>query len=284
MIQVENLTFQYRRKEPVLQGLSFQVQRGEIFGILGPSGAGKSTLLKILIGLLPGYGGTAKVMGQNCNNLKADFFSKVGVDFECPSLFENLTARENLEFFTSLYKQRCYGVEPMLEPLGLLDAADKRVSTFSKGMKTRLNFARAVIHNPDLIFLDEPTDGLDPTNAAKMKGLIKGLQGQGKTIVLTTHNMQDATDLCNRVAFLSLGKVAAMDTPRKLIMQKGAATLTYTYMEGGIEQRRTTPLSRISEDQVLAFLIKGNSITSMHTDEPNLAGVFTDVTGGRLEK
>lgn len=284
MIQVENLSFAYRRKEMVLQDITFQVPKGEIFGILGPSGAGKSTLMKILIGLLPRYGGTAMVMGQNCDSLKASFFSRVGVDFEVPSLFERFTARENLEFFRSLYSRPCFQVDDVLQQLGLSSHAKQKVSAFSKGMKTRLNFARAVINNPDLLFLDEPTEGLDPTSAAAMKNLILGLRGQGKTIVMTTHNMQDATDLCDRVAFLSAGRVAALDTPRRLVMAKGAAHLTYTYMDNGVEQTRTTPLNHTAEDNVLSFLLKANRITSIHTDEPDLSKVFTQVTGGRLEQ
>lgn len=283
MIQVENLHFAYRRKEPVLQEITFGVSQGEIFGILGPSGAGKSTLMKILIGLLPRYGGTAMVMGQHCDSLKASFFSRVGVDFEVPSLFERFTARENLEFFRSLYSRPCFQVDDMLHQLGLTQHADQKVSSFSKGMKTRLNFARAVVNNPDLIFLDEPTEGLDPTSAAAMKNIILGLKGQGKTIVMTTHNMQDATDLCDRVAFLSAGRIAALDTPRRLVMKTGATHLTYTYVDNGVEQTRTTPLNRTAEDNVLSFLLKANRITSIHTDEPDLSKVFTQVTGGRLE-
>ncbi|MBE5778310.1 MAG: ABC transporter ATP-binding protein [Clostridiales bacterium] len=283
MIHVENLSFSYRRKEPVLQNISFSVSQGEIFGILGPSGAGKSTLMKILIGLLPDYKGKAMVMNQNCNRLKGDFFSRVGVDFEVPALFERFTARENLQFFASLHRRPCFKVDDLLTQLGLMQAEKQKVSTFSKGMKTRLSFARAVINNPDLIFLDEPTDGLDPTSAASMKGIIKGLRQQGKTIILTTHNMQDATDLCDRVAFLSSGQIAALNTPRSLIMAQGAANITYTFVDNGVEQTRTTPLNRLSEDDVLSFLVKSNRITSIHSDEPNLANVFTEVTGGRLE-
>lgn len=283
MIRVENLSFSYRRKEPVLEDISFRVSQGEIFGILGPSGAGKSTLLKILIGLLPRYRGTAMVMGQNCDSLKSSFFSRVGVDFEVPSLFERFTARENLEFFRSLYSRPCFQVDDLLTQLGLMGSADQRVSSFSKGMKTRLNFARAVVNNPDLIFLDEPTDGLDPTSAAAMKSIIQGLRGQGKTIVLTTHNMKDATDLCDRVAFLSQGRIAALDSPRRLVMAKGATSLTYTYMDNGVEQTRVTPLNRTAEDEALAFLLRANRLTSIHTDEPDLSSVFTQLTGGRLD-
>lgn len=282
MIDVQTLTFSYQ-KTPVLNGLTFHVNSGEIFGFLGPSGAGKSTLQKLLIGLLPTYGGTATVMGQQCDRLKRSFFSRVGVDFEVPTLYEKLTARENLRFFSSLYACPCFAIDTLLGRLGLEQAANMRVGAFSKGMKSRLNFARAILHNPDLLFLDEPTSGLDPTNAAAMKELIRGLRGQGKTIVLTTHNMQDATELCDRVAFLSGGELRALDSPHRLIMTRGARTLTYIYAEGGRERRHTVELDKTALDGKLLFLLQNNLLTSLHTNEPTLADVFTELTGGRLE-
>lgn len=283
MIDVQELQFAYDRRVPILKGLSFHVSPGEIFGVLGPSGAGKSTLQKILIGLLPKYRGTAMVMGQHCDSVKGSFFSRVGVDFETPTLFERFTAMENLSFFTALYSRPCFAAEDLLNRLGLAQAANMRVSAFSKGMKSRLNFARAILNNPDLIFLDEPTNGLDPASAAAMKEIIKGLRQQSKTIVLTTHNMQDATELCDRVAFLMDGQLKALDTPHNLIMAKGATTLAYTFTDDGREQRRTVPLQKTAEDGTLAYLIQSNRLTSLHTNEPTLADVFTQLTGGRLD-
>lgn len=282
MIDVRSLTFKYK-KTPVLKGLTFHVNKGEIFGFLGPSGAGKSTLQKLLIGLLPKYGGTATVMGQHCDSLKRSFFTRVGVDFEVSTLYEQMTARENLQFFASLYSRPCFEIEPLLERVGLNQKANMRVAAYSKGMKSRLSFAKAILHNPDLIFLDEPTEGLDPTNAAYMKDIIKGLATQGKTIVLTTHNMQDATDLCNRVAFLSDGELRAVDHPQAFIMKQGAKTVTYTYRDGDRLMRKSSNLHLLAQNPLFARLIQSNSITSMHTDEPTLADVFTELTGGRLE-
>lgn len=282
MIDVRSLTFKYQ-KTPVLKGLTFHVEKGEIFGFLGPSGAGKSTLQKLLIGLLPNYGGTATVMGQHCDSLKRSFFTRVGVDFEVPALYENMTARENLQFFASLYTRPCFEINSLLDRLGLKQEASMRVAAYSKGMKSRLSFAKAILHNPDLIFLDEPTDGLDPTNAAHMKDIIRGLATQGKTIVLTTHNMQDATDLCSRVAFITDGQIRAVDHPQAFIMKRGAKTLTYNYRDGEQLMRKSTDLQLLSQDPVFPYLIQNNLITSMHTDEPTLADVFTDITGGRLE-
>lgn len=283
MIDVQELRFAYRAKEPVLNGLTFQCKPGEIFGVLGPSGAGKSTLQKILIGLLPNYRGTATVLGQHCDRLKGSVFNRIGVDFEVPTLYERFTAMENLRFFESLYSRPCFSAGELLERLGLSQAANMRVSSFSKGMKSRLGFARAVLNNPDLLFLDEPTSGLDPSNAAVMKDMMKGFRAQGKTIVLTTHNMQDATELCDRVAFLMNGQIKALDTPHRLRMAQGATELTYAWREGDREQSRTVALGRTGEDETLAFLLKSNRVISLHTNEPTLAQVFTQLTGGRLE-
>ncbi|MEG0997193.1 MAG: ABC transporter ATP-binding protein, partial [Clostridia bacterium] len=274
MIDVHDLTFSYQ-KEPVLKKLTFHVNQGEIFGFLGPSGAGKSTLQKLLIGLLPNYGGTATVMGFHCDHLKRSFFSRVGVDFEVSTLYERLTARENLRFFGSLYARPCFDINELLGRLGLTQAANMRVNAYSKGMKSRLNFARAILHNPDLLFLDEPTSGLDPTSAAAMKDVIKGLRGQGKTIVLSTHNMQDALELCDRVAFLADGQIKALDNPHRLIMARGARKLTYTYQDAANERTCTVPLNQTSRDAQLLQLLKSDCLRSVHSDEPTLSDIFT---------
>lgn len=283
MIDVQELRFGYERKRPVLNGVSFHVKPGEIFGVLGASGAGKSTLQRLLIGLLPRYRGTAQVMGQHCDSLKGTFFSRVGVDFEASTLYEGFTAAENLRLFGALYSRPCYGVEDLLNRLGLEQVGNMRVSAFSRGMKSRLCFARAIINNPDLIFLDEPFSGLDPTAAAGMKDIIKALRQQGKTIVLSTQQMRDAAELCDRVAFLHNGQIKALDAPHKLIMAQGATSLTYTYMDGSREQKRTTPINKLGEDGTLQYLLQANRVTSMHTDEPTLGDVFAKLTGERLE-
>ncbi len=282
MIDVQNLTFAYKRNRPVLTDLSFQVQKGEIFGFLGPSGAGKSTLQKILIGLLSGYQGEATVLDAQCSRMPRKLYARIGVDFEEPALYPNLTARQNLRFFGRLYGVPCFDIDQLLARLGLTEAADTRVSEYSKGMRSRLGFARAIMHNPDLLFLDEPTDGLDPASAAGMKDIIKALAQQGKTVVLTTHNMQDATELCSRVAFLVDGKLAAVDTPHRLIMRKGAASLTYTYLDQNVERTVTVPKLQTGQDKLLLALVQSGALQSIHSDEPTLSDVFCELTGRRL--
>lgn len=281
MIKVASLQFSYTNL-PFIENMSFNVQSGEIFGFLGPSGAGKSTLQKILTGLLTHYSGSVTVNGTEVKHHDNSFYEQIGVDFEFPSLYEKLTARENLRFFASLYK-KVRAADPLLESVGLLSDADKKVSDFSKGMKSRLNFIKALLHNPELLFLDEPTSGLDPSNARVMKDIILQEKAKGKTILLTTHNMYDATELCDRVAFIVDGKLRALDSPRNLIMSRGAAKVHYTYAYNGQEEQAEIPLNQTSEDESLQRLIRENRLLSIHSSEPTLNDIFMELTGRRLQ-
>ena len=281
MISVDRLSFSYT-KRPFIQDMSFCVENGEIFGFLGPSGAGKSTLQKILTGILTGYEGSVSVLGTQVRERKKDFYEHIGVDFEFPSLYEKLTARENLDFFASLYKKRAYSAMELLKLVGLENDADKRVEAYSKGMKSRLNFVKALAHDPELLFLDEPTSGLDPSNAAVMKELIKAQREKGKTIILTTHNMYDAAELCDRVAFIVDAQLRALDTPHNFIMRGPERALKYSWSENGEEKSALTPLNAISGDEELQYLINNNKLLTTHTTEHTLNDVFIELTGRRL--
>lgn len=282
MIEVKDLYFSYT-KTPFLKDINFSVHKGEIFGFLGPSGAGKSTLQKVLTGLCRNYQGTARILDTDSNHLDNEFYENIGVDFEFPSLFEKLTARENLKYFASLYSGKKREIDELLKEVGLLEHADKKVSTFSKGMKSRLNFIKSLVHDPQILFLDEPTSGLDPNNAKIMKDMILKERNKGKTIIITTHNMLDATELCDRVVFIVDGQMKALDTPHNFIMQRGAARVTYSFVENGSEQVRTTTLMELSNDEVLKKLISENRITSIHSLEPTLSDIFIELTGAQLD-
>lgn len=282
MIEVKDLHFSYT-KTPFLKDINFSVHKGEIFGFLGPSGAGKSTLQKVLTGLCRNYQGTARILDTDSNHLDNEFYENIGVDFEFPSLFEKLTARENLKYFASLYSGKKREIDELLKEVGLLEHADKKVSTFSKGMKSRLNFIKSLVHDPQILFLDEPTSGLDPNNAKIMKDMILKERNKGKTIIITTHNMLDATELCDRVVFIVDGQMKALDTPHNFIMQRGAARVTYSFVENGSEQVRTTTLTELSNDEVLKKLISENRITSIHSLEPTLSDIFIELTGAQLD-
>ena len=282
VIEVRDLYFSYT-KTPFLKDINFSVDKGEIFGFLGPSGAGKSTLQKVLTGLCTNYQGIARILDIDSNKYGKDFYEKIGVDFEFPSLFEKLTARENLDYFASLYSGKKRNIDELLKEVGLFEHADKKVSAFSKGMKSRLNFIKSLVHDPQILFLDEPTSGLDPNNAKIMKDMIRKERKKGKTIIITTHNMQDAAELCDRVVFIVDGQMKALDTPHNFIMQRGAAKVTYSFMESGKEQVKTSILSEISSDELLQKLISENRITSIHSAEPTLSDIFMELTGAQLD-
>ena len=280
MIQVSHFLFSYT-KNPFIQDMNFSVEEGEIFGFLGPSGAGKSTLQKILLGMLPNYQGSARVNGTECKHRGADFYESIGVDFEFSTLYEKLSARENLQFFSSLYRRQTRSIPELLAAVGLENDGDKRVSDYSKGMKSRLNFVKALLHDPELLFLDEPTSGLDPTNSRLMKEMILEEKRRGKTILLTTHNMLDAAELCDRVAFIVGGKIFALDSPHNLIMSKGAAQVTYAWLDQ-VEQTASCPMDKLSEDTLLQRLLAENRLRSIHSSEPTLNDIFLEITGRTL--
>lgn len=285
MIKVEKLYYHYpKNKQDTLKNISFEVKKGEIFGFLGPSGAGKSTLQKILTGTLAGYRGNAAVLKAPVSEQGEGFYEKIGVDFEFPNFYGKFTAMENLRYFSSLYTEKPLNPAPLLERMGLLNDADKRVNRFSKGMKTRLGFIRCLLHDPDLLFLDEPTSGLDPANARILKEMVKELQAKGKTIILTTHNMQDAEELCDRVAFIVDGEIQALDSPSAFRNSTQERKVVYTFQTSrDVEEERTVPLDSLSSDNHFLTMSEAKKITRIHSVEESLEDVFISLTGRRLQ-
>ncbi len=283
MIQVQDLTFTYHSgREPAVRGLEFTVADGEIFGFLGPSGAGKSTTQKIIIGLLRGYGGSVAVLGRDLADWGPDFYERIGVSFEVPNLYLKLTARENLAYFGSLYRRNAHSPEELLELVDLSKDGLTPVGQFSKGMKNRLNVARALLHDPALLFMDEPTVGLDPVNARRIKDIIRRQQEAGKTIFLTTHDMTVADELCDRVAFLVDGRIVLIDAPRELKLRYGQHQVRVEYLEDGRTRDRSFPLEGLGESSEFLDLLRRADVQTIHTLEASLADVFIQVTGQRL--
>jgi len=284
MIEVRDLTFSYPREQlPAVENISFRLEKGEIFGFLGPSGAGKSTTQKILIRLLRGYRGDIMISGRELRSLNQDYYNNIGVGFELPNHYPRLTALENLSFFSSFYKVKKNKAELMqlLETVGLETYAHKPTSEFSKGMKMRLNFIRAMVHDPEILFLDEPTSGLDPLNARKIKAIISQLGKMGKTIFLTTHNMFDADDLCTRVAFITRGKITLTDSPRNLKLKHGVRTLKVEY-GNGFSGTLEFPLDNLGSNPKFLELIRTEYVQSIHSSEATLEDVFIKTTGEKL--
>ncbi|TVQ16720.1 MAG: ABC transporter ATP-binding protein [Bacteroidetes bacterium] len=282
MIKATQLSYIYPGQDhAAVNNISFTVNRGEIFGFLGPSGAGKSTTQKVLIRLLRGYQGNVSIDTNELRSLTQDYYNHIGVGFELPNHYPRLTALENLKFFASFYRNKNSNLMQLLEMVGLHQEADKPTSAFSKGMKMRLNFVRALVHDPEILFFDEPTSGLDPINARKVKNIILDLRARGKTIFLTTHNMHDAAELCDRVAFITQGKISLTDSPRNLKLQHGTRKLTLEYGNGQTISREFA-LDKLGENPEFINLIKNEYIQSIHSAEASLEEVFIKTTGERL--
>lgn len=284
MITVEHVIFRYPGAKAVtIQDVSFQVQAGEIFGFLGPSGAGKSTLQKILTGVLRKYQGTVRVFDEEMKQRTSTYYEKIGVDFEFPNFYEKFTALQNLTYFASLYASKTADPMLLLKKVGLQEHANKKVASYSKGMKMRLGFVRCLLHNPALLFLDEPTSGLDPANAHILKDLILEQKAQGKTIILTTHNMHDAQELCDRVAFIVDGQMKAMDTPLALQKSTAETMVDYRFLKDGREEQGSCLLTKLGEAADFQEALQAGTLKSIHSKEQTLEDVFIALTGRCLK-
>lgn len=280
---VENLSYKYpSSEENVIKGISFDVLEGEIFGLLGPSGAGKSTTQKILIRLLEGYRGTIKYFGKNLNSMDNSFYEEIGVGFEVPVHFTKLTALENMKFFSGFYK-KTGDIQELMERVGLWEYRDVKVGEFSKGMKVRLNFVRAMLNNPRVLFLDEVTNGLDPKNARIIKDMIAEYRAKGGTVFLTTHLMNDVEQLCDRAAFCVTGRLVEISTPRDLKLRYGKREVKVEYRENGTTQSAVFPLDGIGQNEKFLNLLKSEKIETIHSGETSMEEIFIIVTGVELK-
>ena len=283
MIDVNGMVFTYPgAKEPAVNDLEFSVGDGEIFGFLGPNGAGKSTTQKVLIGLLRKYLGKVSVLGRDSRDWGSELYEQVGVGFELPVHFGRLTARENLSYFASLYRGETEDLDHLLEQVDLLKQADVRVERFSKGMRVRLSFARAILGRPRLLFLDEPTTGLDPLSARRIKDLILEHRERGATVFLTTHDMATADEICDRVAFLIDGHIALIDAPRELKVRYGERRVRVEYRLNGELEGRDFPLEGLAENAAFLTALREPSLQTVHTQETSLENIFIRVTGREL--
>jgi fluoroquinolone transport system ATP-binding protein len=283
MLDVRNLSYTYAgREQRAVNDISFHIRQGEIFGFLGPSGAGKSTTQRILIGLLQGYQGEVQVMGKDLKQWGADYYEQIGVSFELPNHYQKLTALENLEFFRSLYAGKTEDPRRLLELVGLSDDTHTRVAQFSKGMQMRLNVARALLNQPQLLFLDEPTSGMDPVNGRKIKDLIRHQKQEGRTVFLTTHNMTVADELCDRVAFIVDGQIAVIESPRELKLQQGTRQVQIEYHVNGHIEHADFALDGLGGNDAFLNLLNKERIETIHTQEASLEDVFIQVTGRSL--
>ena len=281
-IAVEDLEYSYEATK-ALQGISFSLSQGEILGFFGPNGAGKTTTVKILTGLLPPESGSVKVLGEELPRGAAKVQSRIGVSFEKTNLYEDMTAEENLKFYARLFGIRKYKPGALLERIELVGKEKDRVSSYSKGMKQRLMVARSLINSPDILFLDEPTDGLDPVSAATIRRIIREEKSRGVSIFLTTHNMQEADKLSDRVAFINQGEIVTLDSPIALKQQYGERALNVEILDKN-ENIQIVKLALGGEHtaEKMKDLMEKENVVTVHSAEATLEDIFIQITGRGL--
>ena len=277
-IQVRDLVKTYGDVHAV-NGISFDVMPGEVFGFLGHNGAGKTTTIRMLTGRTRPTGGSATIAGHDIVRDRDAIKPIINLVFEDPNLYERFTATQNLEIFADLYGVPRKRAVELLELVRLTDAAKRKVKTYSSGMKQRLLIARSLINSPKVLFLDEPTRGLDPTSARELRDLIRQLSGQGTTVFLTTHYMEEADELSDRVAFLSAGNIVALDTPRELKLRYGSRTATVLLRN---REERTIALDDAQDAERLARWMRDDEVLTMHSQEGTLEDVFIALAGRSL--
>jgi ABC-type multidrug transport system ATPase subunit len=279
-IRVEDIRYHYGDLEAV-KGIGFEVMPGEILGFLGPNGAGKSTTIKMLTGQLSPRSGRIEVLGSPMKRDDAEVQARIGVCFEEKNLYLNMTAKENLDFYASLFGIKDSGAMEVLRRVGLADRADDRVKTFSKGMRQRMMISRAFINKPDVLFLDEPTDGLDPVSSASIRATISEEAARGAAVLLTTHDMFEADELSDRVAFINEGVIVALDTPENLKLKYGKRAVKVRLRDGDGVREESLPLGGGSSER-LAQLAASPELLTIHTEEATLEDIFIQLTGRGL--
>lgn len=279
-IEVEKLSRSFNALKAV-DNISFSVPSGEIFGFLGHNGAGKTTTIRMLSGQLLPTSGHARVAGCDVLSEQRRLKPLIGVVSEHQNLYERMSGRENLEFATRMYSQDLRHVDDALKHVGLLDRAKDNVRTYSNGMKQRLLIARALLHRPQVIFLDEPTRGLDPVVGRDIRRLILDLSEQGVTVFLTTHYMEEADQLCHRIAFLSDGRIVALDTPNNLKVAHGHKSVRATLDSG---ESLNISLDDRDAGKQLETLVSEGHVRTLHSAEATLEEVFIQIAGRGLSE
>jgi ABC-2 type transport system ATP-binding protein len=276
-LQVKDLSKVFGQQR-ALQQVSFNVKKGEVFGFLGPSGSGKTTTVKILTGQLMQTAGEVNILGKPAAKMKDADLGRIGILTDNSGLYERMTVQQNLDFYAKLYSAAAGRVEEVLQLVGLAEDKKKPVKKLSKGMKQRVLLARAVLHKPEVLFLDEPTSALDPGNVQKMHELLRDLNREGTTIFLTTHNMEEAAQLCDRVAFLHEGQIREMDAPNQLQRKYAKNTIHLELKDG----RRETIENDPAGAERLYQYMQAEEVIAVHSDQPTLGDIFIEVTGRKL--
>lgn len=273
IIEVQGLKKKFKEQE-ALAGIDFSIREGEIFGFLGPSGSGKTTTINILTGQLSADAGTAHVLSAPVEDLKVEILEQIGIVSDGSGFYEKMSLYKNLKAYAMLFGVNMTEVDELLRKVGLYDSRNKVAEKLSTGMKQRMLLVRALINRPKLLFLDEPTSGLDPSTSRTIHELLLELKAQGTTIFLTTHDMQEVTLLCDRLALLSKGKLVEVGSPHEIIQKYN--TDKKVRLEYEDLTTKTVAFEELQGGMDLANVI------SIHSCEPTLEDVFITLTGGTL--
>jgi ABC-2 type transport system ATP-binding protein len=277
LIEVIEVTKKYKSLT-ALNNISFKVEKGEIFGFLGPNGAGKTTTLRILTGQINPTSGKASVCGYDILKDRKKLKENIGVVFEHQNLYQRLSAINNLDLFRRLYRVPQKRVHEVLEMVQLSQRAKEPVQNYSRGMKQRLLIARALLHKPSVMFLDEPSSGLDPHSAHQIRNMILNLSKEGVTVFLTTHYLEEAELLCNRVAIIDRGNIIALDRTEELKSLYSLRKINIKIEENGISKVISLPVdSNDTGDKIKEFL-NSKTFLSIHSEEAKLEEVFLRIT------
>ena len=280
MIQCRNVFKNYSGKN-VLSGVSFDIMDGKIFGLLGPSGAGKTTLIKILTGQLPFESGDVTILNKKVTDLTGEDKKKIGIMMEEFGIYERLSCADNLKIFADIYECPYHKINETLAQVGLSAEARKTASCLSKGMRARLQLARVFMHSPQIIFLDEPTSGLDPQTTRAIHKIILEKKKNGCTIFLTTHNMEEASALCDKVALLNDGRIIDSGAPKEICRKYNHQRKIKLHLSSGKDVEM--PHTKAAAEEIYRLLNAGY-IETIHSSEPNLETVFLELTGRKLEE
>ncbi|MCO5222445.1 MAG: ABC transporter ATP-binding protein [Thermomicrobiales bacterium] len=278
-IDVRDLSKHYGAVRAV-DDISFSVGRGEIFGLLGHNGAGKTTTIRMMTGRTVPTSGAVRIGGFDAVSQLDEVKPLINLVFEDQNLYERMSGYDNLKFFAELYNAPSAKVDALLDRVALDDEARKRkVKTYSSGMKQRLLIARALINDPQILFLDEPTRGLDPASARELRQIVREMAEHGTTVVLCTHYMEEADELCDRVAFLASGKIVALDTPTELKLRYGTHSAQLLLAD---RSTMTVDLSSPEDAGKIEALMAAGQILTIHSQEGTLEDVFVNLAGRPL--
>ena len=267
-----------------VKGISFEVEEGKIFGFLGPNGAGKTTTVRMLTGQLKPKSGNAYILGMDVAKNIEEIQAEIGVCFEQTNLYEKMSALDNLKLFARLFGVPDFDPMALLKRVGLEGREKGNVEKYSKGMKQRLMVARSLVSRPKVLFLDEPTTGLDPTSSEAIRNIILEERKRGATVLLTTHDMLEADKLSDMVAFINQGKIVAMDTPHNLKQQYGKRALKAKISNtAGVLEDREIVMDSDKTPEEIQKLFSKEKVVTIHSEEAGLEDIFIQITGRGLE-